>query len=153
MVMVRRTMIKKIEGKVAGTVSKRKEFFSPLKSENDEQLILTIEGNENKLAFSVSSKIASEIIDILSELEQGKSIMIMADEDEITTIEAADLLHVSHPYLMELLEKEEIPSYLVGGYRRMKAGDVLNYKQKIDQLREEALDELTAQAQELDMGY
>ena len=153
MVMVRRTMIKKIEGKVAGTVSKRKEFFSPLKSENDEQLILTIEGNENKLAFSVSSKIASEIINILSELEQGKSIMIMADEDEITTIEAADLLHVSHPYLMKLLEKEEIPYYLVGGYRRMKAGDVLNYKQKIDQLREEALDELTAQAQELDMGY
>ncbi len=99
-----KAMIKKIEGKVAGTVSKRKEFFSPFKSENDEQLILTIEGNENKLAFSVSSKIASEIINILSELEQGKSIMIMADEDEITTIEAADLLHVSHPYLIDLTD-------------------------------------------------
>ena len=147
--------IQKIAGKV---VNKTKTEFSPLFSQNsqenqEKQLTLTIEGNQQKLALKISSNVASAIVNLLQKLEQGKSVTVIEDDDEITTQEAADLLNVSRPYLIDLLEKQEIPYYRVGRYRRLKASDVLNYKQKIDQLRTLALDELTAQAQELDLGY
>jgi excisionase family DNA binding protein len=145
--------IKRIEGNVARIATKNSVGFSNINSEGEEELTLTIEGHKEKLALKISSNIASAIMKILEEIEQGKTIMVIGDEDEITTQEAADLLHVSRPYLINLLENKEIPYRRVGRYRRLKASDVLNYKKKVDEQRQLALDELTALAQELDLGY
>ena len=72
---------------------------------------------------------------------------------ELSTQEAADILNVSRPYLVNLLESGKIPFRKVGLRRRILAADVMTYKKHIDQERYQTLAELAAQAQELKMGY
>jgi excisionase family DNA binding protein len=72
---------------------------------------------------------------------------------ELTTGEAADLLFVSKPFLVKLLEEEKIPYRKVGNRRKIKLKDVLAYKKVSDAQRRKALRELVREAQELDMGY
>jgi excisionase family DNA binding protein len=72
---------------------------------------------------------------------------------ELTTQEAADLLNVSLPFLVKLIKSGALPYRKVGKHRRIYLRDVLAYKEAIDRARHETLDELVAQAQELNLGY
>ncbi|MEZ4631252.1 MAG: excisionase family DNA-binding protein [Deinococcales bacterium] len=91
--------------------------------------------------------------EMLHHLARGDAVEFIAQDKVLTTQEAADLLHVSRPYLIGLLENQQIPYHKVGSHRRLYLRDLLNYKFTIDQQRLATLNELTAQAQELDMGY
>ena len=93
------------------------------------------------------------LLDILSEMAKGNAISLVPIHHELSTQEAANLLNVSRPHLVGLLEKGELPHRKVGAHRRVMAKDVLDYKSRIDDLRKAALDELTALSQEHGMGY
>ena len=113
--------------------------------------ILEEDGSEQILEIpSIAYKL---LIDILSQMAQGNAVTLIPVHAELTTQEAADLLNVSRPYLIKLLESNKIPFHKVGRHRRIRFEDVMNYKNQIDSDRMQALDELAAQAQELDMGY
>jgi excisionase family DNA binding protein len=93
------------------------------------------------------------LLDILTEMAKGNAITVMPVHAELTTQEAAGILNVSRPYLINLLEKNIIPFRKVGTHRRILAEDIFSYKDKIDKDRLEALSQLVSESQELDMGY
>ncbi len=68
---------------------------------------------------------------------------------ELTTQEAADLLHISRPTLIRLLKEGKIEFHKVGTHRRVPFKSAMAFKRRIDAERREALAELAAYDQEL----
>jgi len=84
----------------------------------------------------------------------GKGVRIIEDDQALTTQEAADLLNVSRPYLVKLLETGKIRQLpKVGRHRRVARVAVLKYKRTRDALRKSALKELAAFSQRHRLGY
>ncbi len=93
------------------------------------------------------------LLEVLTEMSKGNAVTVMPIHAELSTQQAAELLNVSRPFLVNLLENGGMPFRKVGSHRRVMAKDVIAYQQDIDTKRLDALDELALQAQELGMGY
>jgi len=114
-------------------------------------LKVTEAGQEQPLELPAGA--VALLMDILEAMAAGRGVTIIPENAELTTVEAASVLNVSRPYLIKLLEEKVIPHRLVGKHRRILIDDVMAYKARIDAAREGVLGQLTAEAQENDMGY
>jgi excisionase family DNA binding protein len=86
---------------------------------------------------------------ILAQLAEGRGVSVVPSQVELTTQQAADMLNVSRPYLIDLLEQGKIPFRKVGRHRRVTFEALLDYKRKDDAQRRQAADDLTALSEEL----
>ena len=79
-------------------------------------------------------------------MSQGKGVAVTPILRELTTQRAADLLGVSRPFLIELLNKQDIPFHLVGTHRRIYLQDLLRYREHRDRQRKEILNRMAREA-------
>ena len=84
----------------------------------------------------------SFLLQLLADLRAGHSVTILQSRHEVTTVEASKILGMSRQFLIQLLEKGEMPFHMVGTHRRMYVRDVLAYKSRRDTSRRKTLDDL-----------
>ncbi len=118
-----------------------------------EPVEIQIAAASHAASVTVPPAVFNLLIRILSELAVGNGVTVLPINAEVTTQQAADLLNVSRPYLVGLLEAGKIPYRKVGARRRILMQDLLAYKHRDDAARRKILDSLTADAEDLNLGY
>lgn len=111
-------------------------------------LDLQINGNH----VPTGSYLSHLVLSCLEFIAEGHPVTVVPVEDEIGTQEAADMLKVSRPYMVKLLDSKALPSRKVGVQRRVKIQDVLDYKAREKEARIKVLEELAAEGQRLNLG-
>ncbi|MGA7731408.1 MAG: helix-turn-helix domain-containing protein [Chloroflexia bacterium] len=89
------------------------------------------------------------LIQIVHDLSQGRNIALVRRDHMLTTQQAADILNVSRPYLVTLLERGEMLFTRVGKHRRINFDDLMKYKQQRDQDRRYGLVQITRLGEEM----
>lgn len=117
------------------------------------RLAFQIDRGKEKDSVVVPAAAARLFQHILIQLSEGNTVTVLPLQREITTQQAADLLNVSRPYLIGLLDCGKIPCRKVGTHRRVYAKDVIDFKRADGLKRSCALNELVKEAQELGIGY
>lgn len=95
--------------------------------------------------LSIPEPLYQLLKDAVTNLAQGRSLVLIPEEQQLTTQEAGELLGVSRPYLIRLLDAGEIPYSLVGRHRRIQMSDLVEYaKRRV--ARRAALDKMARDA-------
>ena len=116
-------------------------------------LILNVTDANGEEAVKLPAPVGALLLKILEDMAAGNPVAVLRKDAELTTQQAADILNVSRPFLIGLLEQGALPFRKVGTHRRVRIADVLRYKNEKDAARRQALDELVADAQKLELGY
>lgn len=118
--------------------------------EDEAEVRVRVEENDDVL---VLPRAAVELFaQILAYMAAGHGVSVVPADAELTTQQAADLLNVSRPYLIGLLEADAIEYRKVGKHRRIKAASLVEYMRNDDQRRRQAADELSGLTQEMGMA-
>lgn len=126
-----------------GEIEQIEQLLSNADSNNYPKLVDS-HGREIPLPDSVCEALKQ----VVKAMALGQAITLVPTDYELTTQKAADLLNVSRPYLVKLLEQNEIPCVMVGTHRRVKFQELMDYKQKRDSTRRQSLNDLTEFLQE-----
>jgi excisionase family DNA binding protein len=102
------------------------------------------EGTKAPLEIILTPALSNLLMELLRHVGSGDAVTLVPVSQMLTTQQAADILNVSRPFLVSLLEKGEIQFDLVGRHRRIKADHLFAYKQSRDAKRSDALSALAA---------
>jgi excisionase family DNA binding protein len=102
-------------------------------------------------------ELSEEIFDllrhILIDLSQNRAVQILPHNMELTTVQAAEFLQVSRPYLIKLIDEKKIPCRMVGTHRRIRLIDLIEYRDEAARASKTAREEITKEAEKYGWGY
>ena len=121
-----------------------------LKPLADAQVDVEIRAAEHaEIVAALPARAVRLIAEFLTAMAEGKPVALLRRTAEMTTQEAAELLNVSRPYVVGLIDRDEIPHRMVGTHRRVLLSDLIAYKKKSDARRKDAIAKMVAEAQKL----
>ena len=103
-------------------------------------LTLKVTDSDQEQPIELPPGAALLLMDILEAMAAGRGITLIPENAELTTVQEADVLNVSRPFLIKLLEEKALPCRKVGAHRRIRMEDVMAYKMRIDTDREAVID-------------
>jgi excisionase family DNA binding protein len=112
-----------------------------------------LSGTEPHHTIEIPAVAATLLLRLLQDLAAGHAVTLIPIHAVLTTQQAADLLGVSRPFLIKLLESGRLPFQMVGTHRRILYKDLVAFKQASDASRQAALADLAREAQDLGLGY
>lgn len=133
--------------------SETSQFLEPFVCDSRDVQVQLVGEMSSLQVLSIPAPALRLLNEILKEMAQGNTVTLVPIHALLTTQEAADILNVSRPFLIGLLEAGKIPYQRLGSHRRILYKDLMAFKEKTDAARDEAFRTLTEEAQELDMGY
>jgi excisionase family DNA binding protein len=142
-----------LEKEVEAAVQGQRELASLLSTKFETQRIDIFDKEDKPHTLVLPTSALRLLVDILGELAIGNAVKVVPVHAELTSQEAADLLNVSRPHLVKMLEEGAIPFTKTGRHRRIRFSDLMAFKQQRDAESQEAMEALVRQAQELGMGY
>ncbi len=115
---------------------------------------ITIESDDGS---SPSVQVPPQVLRVLGQtlglMARHQSIMLVPEKQELSTVEAANYLNVSRPFLIKEIEAGRLVHRMVGTHRRVKFSDLMDYAKAMRAKQQEALDKKAANARELGLEY
>jgi len=133
--------------------AKSAQTLGPLSALNHDLDVEVLGDDVLAARLSLPAPAVRMLNDILSEMAKGNAVTLIPTDAMLTTQEAADMLNVSRPFLVNLLEAGRIPYQRLGSHRRVRFQDLMTFKTVADLGREEAMRLLTEEAQDMNLGY
>ena len=116
----------------------------------DQKLRVQVEDTNRELrTLELPAAVAKLLLQMLTEIGKGRAVTLVPTETEITTQAAADLLNVSRPFIVGLIEKGILPARMIGTHRRVLLQDVLTYRSESKVKARAAFKEMVAISQDL----
>jgi excisionase family DNA binding protein len=136
-----------VDVEVAGRTARRIRDYLQAHPSQD-SLDIHVEGDDSEVLV-VPRAGAAMLAQALAVLEGGGGVALVPSRAQLTTQQAADMLNVSRPYLIKLIETGEIPHTKVGRHRRVAFAELMEYKRRSDQKTLAAVDALSDLGQEI----
>ena len=137
----------------AADVAMARESSRMLAGLGGRKLKVSLRRGGKDLPVELPAPAVEMLIKMLEELAEGKPVVLFPVDAQLTTQQAADLLGVSRPFIVEQMKAGKFAFRKVGTHRRISLLELMNYKRSMAEESNRAMNVLVAQAQELDMGY
>ncbi|GKX57089.1 excisionase [Leminorella grimontii] len=129
----------------------KRELIAHLSTKLETQRISILDADSKTHTIELPTSALTMLIDILGELAAGNAVQIVPVHAELTTQEAANMLNVSRPHMVKLLEEGKLPFHKTGRHRRVLFADLMAYKKARERESLDAMQALAEQAQDLGM--
>ncbi len=103
--------------------------------------------------MTISGNLVQAFSELLEQFALGHTVTLIASNKELTTGEAAEILNISRPFLVSLLDQGKIPFRKVGVKRRIRVTDLAKFQEKLEKEQERAFQELVDLGQVQKLGY
>ena len=89
-----------------------------------------LSGGEGDEQVEIPAEVHQVLRQVVEAMLQGLAVTVVPQTMVLTTQQAADLLGVSRPTLVKLLNTERIPYERIGTHRRIQLRDLLVYRER-----------------------
>lgn len=141
------------DNEIRTAIRSQRELAAYLATGFETQRIQILDASDRAHPIDLPTSALRLLLDVLAELADGNAVKVVPVHAELTTQEAADLLNVSRPHFVKLLERGELEFHKTGKHRRIRFDHLMQFKTERDKQSEKLMAELAKQSQALGMGY